>query len=70
MHASMFSERAGRSHTRTHTHIPPNTTHAHTHILHKQMAPVLRAVEGRYKDKINFVAINGDTAQVCFMCVG
>ncbi|TFJ82906.1 hypothetical protein NSK_005785 [Nannochloropsis salina CCMP1776] len=24
------------------------------------MAPVLRAVEGKYKDKVNFVVVNGD----------
>lgn len=34
------------------------------HITHTQMAPVLRSIEGRYKDKVNFVVVNGDTTQV------
>jgi len=32
------------------------------------MAPVLKQVEGRYKDKINFVVVNGDTQQVGRVC--
>lgn len=29
----------------------------------KEMAPLLREVEGKYKGKVNFVVINGDSAQ-------
>lgn len=29
----------------------------------KEMAPVLREVEGKYKDRVNFVVINGDSQQ-------
>lgn len=28
----------------------------------KEMAPVLRSIEGKYKDKVNFVVVNGDAA--------